>query len=119
MQPHEPEAEIPVLKMRGTMDVESVRPFTAEVGQVLGTGRADLVIDMSELLSLSGGAMGALLVLECEAERRGGTIKLARVPEPIERALRANGLTEVFASFERAEDAVRSFAVNRRRLALG
>jgi anti-anti-sigma factor len=101
--------------MTGSMDVDSVRPFAEEIGREIQNGRANLVIDMSGLSSVSGGAMGALLIQQSEAERNGGVIKLALVGEEIYRVLHANGLADVFETYNSIDDAVRSFDVNRRR----
>jgi anti-sigma B factor antagonist len=115
--PHPREPEIPVLHLRGAVDVDSVKPFVADATAHLRAGRSELVIDLSELDDVSGGALGALLVLECDAELRGGSIRLACVSEPIQRVLRAHGFTEVFESHPSTAEAVRSFGVNRRRTA--
>jgi anti-sigma B factor antagonist len=110
-----PEAEIPVLKMAGVMNVETVRPFSDEVLRALKAGQWCLVIDMSELESLTGGAMGALLLKQSEAERHGGSIKLAAVPEPIRHILSSSGLAEVLKIHPTVEDAKKALAGNRRR----
>lgn len=106
---------VPILKMEGTMDVDSVRPFIDKIKRAIKRGNPELVIDMGELDSISGGAMGALLIQQSEAERNGGIIKLARIPDTIYRVLHANGLAEVFETYKSTDDAVRSFDVNRRR----
>jgi anti-anti-sigma factor len=101
--------------MDGVMDVESVRPFIDKIKRAIKRGNPDLVIDMGDLESISGGAMGALLIQQSEAERNGGVIKLARTPDTIYRVLHANGLAEVFETYKSIDDAAGSFDVNRRR----
>jgi anti-anti-sigma factor len=108
-------AEIPVLKMAGVMNVDTVRPFSEDVMRALKAGQWCLVIEMSDLESLSGGAMGALLLKQSEAERHGGSIKLAAVPEPIRTILSSSGLAEVFKIHPTVEDAKKALLGNRRR----
>lgn len=115
MTSKEDKPRVQVLKMDGAMDVESVRPFIDKVKRAIKRGNPDLVIDMGELESISGGAMGALLIQQSEAERNGGVIKLARIPDTIYRVLHANGLAEVFETYKSIDDAAGSFDVNRRR----
>ena len=112
-QPHE--IEIPVLKMAGAMNVDTVRPFSDEVLRALKGAEWRLVIEMSELESLSGGAMGALLLKQSEAERHGGSIRLAAVPEPIRAILSSSGLADVFKIHPTVEDAKKALLDNRRR----
>ena len=111
-----PEATaVPVFKWTGTMNVDTVRPFAAEVARAIRAGHVELVVDMSELCSLSGGAMGALLLGQSDAERHGGSLKLAAVPEPIHQLLEASGLGEVFEIYPTATEAMTAFLVSRRR----
>ncbi|HWN83086.1 MAG TPA: STAS domain-containing protein [Candidatus Udaeobacter sp.] len=108
-------ADIPVLKMSGVMNVDTVRPFSDEVLRALKSAQWCLVIEMSDLESLTGGAMGALLLKQSEAERHGGSIKLAAVPEPIRTILSSSGLAEVFKIHSTVDDAKQALLGNRRR----
>jgi anti-sigma B factor antagonist len=107
--------EFPVFKWTGAMNVDTVRPFAAEVARAIRAGKIELVVDMSELRSLSGGAMGALLLGQSDAERHGGSLKLAAVPESIRKALEASGLEDVFEIYPTTAEAMTAFQVNRRR----
>jgi anti-anti-sigma factor len=110
-----PEATaVPVLKWTGTMNVDTVRPFAAEVAQAIRAGHVELIVDMSEISSLSGGAMGALLLGQSDAERHGGSLKLAAVPAAIQKLLAASGLEEVFEIYPTATEAMTAFLDSRR-----
>ena len=105
---------VPVFKWTGTVNVETVRPFAAEVASAIRSGNVELIVDMSEVRSLSGGAMGALLLGQSDAERHGGSLKLAAVPDPIRKLLEASGLEDVFEIYATATEARTAFQANRR-----
>jgi hypothetical protein len=61
--------------------------------------------------------MGSLLLQQTEAERLGGSIKMAGVRSRVYRALKTNGFTAVFDIYDDAEAAMRSFPAPRSRVA--
>jgi anti-anti-sigma factor len=98
-----------VIKMSGKFDFVSVEPLANRLAQELHRGRTQLVLDMADVEALSGGALGALLLQQTDAERLGGTIKIAGTTSSVYQTLKSNGFTSVFEIYETTDAAVRSF----------
>ncbi|MGD8395659.1 MAG: STAS domain-containing protein [Candidatus Eiseniibacteriota bacterium] len=106
-----------IIAMRGRVDFATVEPIAEAISRELRAGHIDVVLDMQALESLSGGAMGSLLLQQTEAERLGGSIKMAGVRRRVYRALKTNGFTAVFDIHDNTEAALRAFKAKRSRVA--
>ena len=106
-----------VLRMSGTIDYTTVAPMADRIAEVLAGGCVQLVLDMSEVGSLSGGALGALLLQQTDAEELGGSIKVAGPNRTVFETLKTNGFTAVFDIFETTAEAIRSFGHRQSRVA--
>ena len=98
-----------VIDMQGRFDYSSVQPLATRVARQLAQGCVQLVLDMTAVESLSGGALGALLLQQTDAEQLGGSIKLASVSAPVYQTLKTNGFTTVFEIYECVGDALHAF----------
>ncbi len=103
-----------VLRMSGKVNYATVKPLTERISDVLDSGCIRVVLDMSDVESLSGGALGALLLQQTDAEQLGGSIKIAAASSKVYQTLKANGFTAVFDIFDTAREAVRSFKARTR-----
>lgn len=73
---------LPILELRGRLDVSNYEAFTAQARDALAHSRG-LVIDMARAEFLDSTGMGALVALANEARAAGGAIYLVAVPRPI------------------------------------
>jgi anti-anti-sigma factor len=79
--------------------------FEQQLQQLLRAGNTNLVIDLSEVAAIDSAGIRALIRAHTTAQRVGGTLRLAVVPEVISRTLAAAHLGGVFESYESIEAA--------------
>ena len=68
-----------------------------------------LVLDLSRVLYIDSGGLGALVGLLTSIRAAGGDLKLAGLNERIERVLKTTHLNQVFQIYASAEEAVEAF----------
>jgi anti-sigma B factor antagonist len=68
-----------------------------------------IVLDLGGVTYIDSIGLGVLVGLLISAQKAGGDIKLAHLKPPLIDVLGVTKLMTVFETFERAEDAVRSF----------
>ena len=74
-------------------------------------GQKHIIIDLSNVREISGYGLG-LLASRCGRLRReNGDIRLANASDPVKRLLQVTNLHELFAQFDSADSAVRSFTI--------
>ena len=74
-------------------------------------GECHIIIDLTNVREISGYGLG-LLASRCGLFRRAhGDIRLAAAPDPVRKLLRVTNLDELFAQFDDADSAVRSFSL--------
>jgi anti-sigma B factor antagonist len=73
------------------------------------TGSKQIVLDLGGVTYIDSIGLGVLVGLLISAQKAGGDIKLANLKPHLIDVLGVTKLMTVFETFERAEDAVRSF----------
>ena len=82
--------------------------LTSKVRELL-TECKQIVLDLGGVTYIDSIGLGVLVGLLISAQKAGSDIKLANIKPPLIDVLGVTKLMTVFETFERAEDAVRSF----------
>jgi len=88
---------------------EAVDHLRADVDASLAAGNAKIVVDMTEVRSLDSSAIGVLVRSLSLAKQKGGSLKLANVPQGVRESLTITGILRLFEIFEDGAKAVASF----------
>lgn len=85
-----------LVMLRGELDLASQGDFRAQVGDLLHTGRADLVIDLTELTFLDSTGLGALIGIRRRAYALQGSLTLVCPTHAVMELFSIVGLERVF-----------------------
>jgi len=96
--PSSDQAEAPVLRLVGDIDIASEALWRSEGDALLGADPApdELVVDMSEVSFLDSRGMAMLVHLYTRMLEHGGVLVLTEVPRRVAKALSVAGLDELF-----------------------
>jgi anti-anti-sigma factor len=83
----------------------SAEAFEHQIQQLLRTGHANLVIDLSEVTAIDSAGIRALVRGHTTARRVGGTLRLAALSPAVSEVLKLAHLSGVFESYESVEAA--------------
>jgi len=99
-----------VISVSDRVDSSTSPQFNQALEGITGSGRYNIVVDMTKLEYMSSAGFRALLSAQKECKKLGrGEIVLAVVPERVKEALDLAGFTELFKVFENPMDAVGNF----------
>jgi anti-sigma B factor antagonist len=84
-----------VAHLHGELDACSVGCLRARLMPVAMAGR-DLIIDLARLEFVDTAGLVALVDLQREARRAGGSLRLTRPPRPLRRLLQLAGIKDMF-----------------------
>jgi anti-sigma B factor antagonist len=84
-----------VAHLHGELDAYSVRCLRARLMPIAMTGR-DIVIDLNGVDFVDTAGLVALIDLQREARRAGGSLRLTKPPRPLRRLLQLAGIKNVF-----------------------
>jgi anti-sigma B factor antagonist len=84
-----------LLAVAGELDLHTSDQLTQAVGHALDTAPAAVELDASGLSFADSAGLRALLVARDDAQRRGATLRLTAVSEPLDRLLEMTGLRDV------------------------
>jgi anti-sigma B factor antagonist len=99
-----------VIELAGTASTnEASNQIRARFKEVLGDGNTRLVVDLSRLLYIDSGGLGALVAGYTTARNQGGNMKLACPTRQFRDQLIMTKLDTVFDVYNTIEDALKSF----------
>ena len=99
-----------VISVSDRVDSSTSPQFNESLEAITGSGRHNIVIDMTKLEYMSSAGFRALLSAQKECKKLGrGEVVLAAVPVRVKEALELAGFTELFKIFENPMDAVGNF----------
>ncbi|KAA0259149.1 MAG: anti-sigma factor antagonist [Chloroflexi bacterium] len=104
----EMKGNVAVVTVSGRIDSESAPALDAELTKITG-GTSKLVVDFKGVEYMSSAGLRAVIKASQAAERSGGSIKLASVPEEITSVVYTVGLNQKLGSFASVEEAMASF----------
>ena len=104
--------DVTIIDIDGRITVEEGADIFREgIQQVIRQGRVQLVLNFQGVSYIDSTAMGEIIRAYTSATRRGGTMKLLKVPARIHAQLRTTRLLSVFDLFEAEAEALNSFGV--------
>ena len=97
-----------VLHVVGEVDVASVDRVREQVALLLSQGRADLVVDLTDVAFLDSTGLGMLVGALKRVRLAGGRLELVVGAEPILKVFRITGLEQVFTIHASLDEALAS-----------
>jgi len=101
---------LPVVAVRGEVDVYSAPTLQQNLTQLLDEGESTIVVDMSEVAFLDSTGLGALIAARTATDKAGGTLPIVCNQDRILKLFTITGLDGVFAIFPSVDEAVASAA---------
>ena len=95
---------IPVLSVRGEIDVASAPRFQASVTDLLAWSSDTLIVDMSEVTFIDSIGLGVLIDAEKRSRAANKSLRLVVTQPPVRRLLELTGLDEVLSVVASATD---------------
>jgi anti-sigma B factor antagonist len=102
----EHDGDIPVLAVRGEIDVSTAPELRDRLVQINQRGTTTVVVDLSEVSFLDSTALGVLVSGLKRFRSAGGDLRLVVTGRSVSKVLEITGLHEVFKIYETAEAAV-------------
>jgi anti-sigma B factor antagonist len=102
-----------ILTLKGRLTVGESASVHETVSQVLASGRANLIVDLSAVDYIDSMGLGSLVHCFTSAKKAGGALKLLRLSKRHVELLLLTKLHNVFEVFAEEEDAVNSFFPDR------
>jgi len=99
---------IPVLEVRGEVDVSTAPELREKLLALAEQGSTIAVVDLSEVSFVDSTALGVLVSGVKRLRSSGGDLRLVVTQPRISKVFEITGLTDVFAIFTSAEEAVRA-----------
>jgi anti-sigma B factor antagonist len=87
-----------IVAVAGELDLHTSDQLTQAVGRALDTGPTAVELEASGLRFADSAGLRALLVARDDAQRRGATLRLTEVSEPLDRLLEMTGLRDVLVT---------------------
>ena len=100
--------EAAIVTAGGTIDSDTAPQLDDELTRVVAE-KNKIVIDLSGIEYMSSAGIRAIVKASQTAERSGGAVKLASVPDEVQSVLYTVGLNQKVGSFASVDDAVASF----------
>jgi anti-sigma B factor antagonist len=103
-------AGTPVLSVKGEVDVYSAPALTENLTQLLDSGAATIVVDLTEVAFLDSTGLGALIAARTASEKAGGSLPVVCTQDRILKLFTITGLDGVFSIFPTVDEAVAAVA---------
>ena len=97
-----------IVTASGRIDSETAPTFDAELTKAVGIN-SNLVIDLKGVDYMSSAGLRAIVKASQAAEKAGGAVKLASVPEEIISVMYTVGLNQKISTFASVDEAMSSF----------
>jgi len=101
--------EVSILSPKGELGLSSSRTLEKIIGEEMGKGWKDIVIDFNDVPFVDTAGIGALITsLICLRDKKGD-LKLSSLEPQVRRTLQMAGLTRIFEIYKNREEALKSF----------
>lgn len=100
---------VTLLELGGRLVGESTGELRQKLEGLIEAGRAELLLDCSQVTAIDSQALGTLVREWVSAERHGGKLKLLRPSSQMRQALNVTRLSPLIESFDDVSAALRSF----------
>ena len=102
--------DVTVLTLKGRFVLEELDgSLRGTLDRLIQQGRVKFVLDLGDVTYIDSAGVGFLVSKYVTTQRRGGGIKLARVPPRVAHVLAITRLTPVLEAFDSDAEAVRRF----------
>ncbi|MCA2201107.1 STAS domain-containing protein [Streptomyces griseoincarnatus] len=101
-----------VIVVTGDVDLHTAPVLRAEALTAMTQGARHLVLDMAEVDFVDSTGLTALIVLLHATEKAGGSVRVARVPERLERMVTMTGIAELLPMHATVADALAALDVD-------
>jgi anti-sigma B factor antagonist len=91
--------ECRVLRLDGELDIETEADFIRTCYDLLEGGQTNIIVDTSRLSFCDCSGLGAMILTQRQAERRGGYLRLIGVHGPLARLLTLGELVDTFPPY--------------------
>lgn len=98
-----------ILKLKGRLDINSVKVLKNKVSDLLKDNQIFLVVDLQDVYFVDSSGLGCLVACYRLAERASGDIRLSALTDHVRSLIELTRLHRLFDIFEASEDAVRSY----------
>ncbi len=100
-----------VIVVTGDVDLHTAPVLRAEALTAITRGARHLVLDMAEVDFVDSTGLTTLIVLLHATEKAGGSVRVARVPERLERMVTMTGIAELLPMHDTVADALTALGV--------
>ncbi len=100
-----------VIVVTGDVDLHTAPVLRAEALTAMTRGARHLVLDMAEVDFVDSTGLTTLIVLLHATEKAGGSVRVARVPERLERMVTMTGIAELLPMHDTVADALAALDV--------
>ena len=97
-----------VITVSGRVDSVTAATLNEELGKLVH-GDNKIVVDMQDVSYLSSAGVRAIVRTAQAAEKSGGSLKLARIPNQVMQVLENVGMMQMFQSYPTVDEAIASF----------
>lgn len=101
--------EVLVIELAGQLDSESCSYFFSCLEDAVEDGASKIVVDCRALEFISSMGLGMLIRAHARMKKRGGDVKLARVPGLVVGVFKTTGLDRIFHIYPSVREAYGSF----------
>ncbi|PWE09818.1 anti-sigma factor antagonist [Streptomyces sp. BSE7F] len=101
-----------VIVVTGDVDLHTAPVLRAEALTAMTQGARHLVLDVAEVDFVDSTGLTALIVLLHATEKAGGSVRVARVPERLERMVTMTGIAELLPMHDTVADALAALDVD-------
>ncbi|MCY3019266.1 MAG: STAS domain-containing protein [Planctomycetota bacterium] len=104
-----PEKKVDVLRLSGELDAHTSKQVQAAINELFAAGHCQLVIDLQNLTYMSSAGAGLFIVVQSEAEEKGGQVVLVNPAPPARYVFDLLGLTAQFRIADTEQAALERF----------
>ena len=111
---HQREQEgIVILSLKGRLTVGESNPLREKIGQLLASGRSNIVLDLEDIDYIDSTGLGSMVICYTQVARAGGALKLTKLNRRNVELLALTRLHTVFEVFAEELDAINSYFPDR------
>ena len=97
---------VTIVEVKGRIDSNSAKTFGDALANLIKTGRAQLVVDLKNIIYVSSAGFRALLLAGRAAEEQHGNIALCIVSSEVQRLFDLAHFTDLFPIYSSREEGV-------------
>lgn len=98
-----------VVSIAGSIDALTAGEVTNFLSAQIGSGRTQLVGDLSRVEFMSSAGLRAILAALKDSRQHGGDLRLAAAQPGVDKVLKMSGFTSILKTYPSVDEAVTSF----------